>query len=104
MKKEEFKQKTHKVLDDLSDYIDKLEQKADEITEDAKDKYYERLNNLKGIKYNLSSKLDEYENITESKWDVIKDSSEKFFKTVSDSWKENFTKVSEAFKKDKDNV
>ena len=37
MKKEEFKQKTYAVLEELSDYIAKLEDKAGEIAEDAKE-------------------------------------------------------------------
>lgn len=101
MKREEFKKKTHKVLDDLVEYIDRLEQKADEIADDAKEEYREQLENLKGIRDNLSSKLDEYEIIADNKWDVIKDSAGKFFDTVSESWKENFADISEAFKKEK---
>lgn len=101
MKKEEFKQKTHKVLDDLVDHIEKLELKADEIADDAKEEYHKQLDNLKGIRDNLSSKLEEYEAIADSKWDIIKDSAGKFFETVSESWKDNFATVSEAFKKDR---
>ncbi|HBT84297.1 MAG: hypothetical protein PHO13_11290 [Fermentimonas sp.] len=102
MKKEEFKQKTHKVLDELKEYIDKLEQKADDIADDAKEEYREQLDNLKGIRDKLSSRLDEYESIADSKWDVIKESAGSFFDDVSKSWKENFASVSEVFKKDKD--
>ncbi len=102
MKKEEFKQKTHKVLDELKEYIDKLEQKADDIADDAKEEYHEQLDNLKGIRDKLSSRLDEYESIADSKWDVIKESAGSFFDDVSKSWKENFASVSEVFKKDKD--
>jgi len=101
MKKEEFKQKTRDVLDELADYITKLENKAGEIAEDAKEEYRDRLENLKEIKNNLASKLEEYEQIADSKWDVVKESAGSFFTTVADAWKENFGKVAEAFKKEK---
>jgi len=100
MKKEEFKQKTRNVLDELTDYISKLEDKAGEITDDARDAYREQLDNLKGIRDNLSAKLDEYENIADSKWDVVKESAGNFFASVAESWKENLGKVTDAFKKD----
>lgn len=101
MKKEEFKQKTRDVLDELADYITKLEDKAGEIAEDAKEEYRDRLENLKEIKNNLALKLEEYEQIADSKWDVVKESAGSFFATVADAWKENFGKVAEAFKKEK---
>ncbi|SFL25136.1 hypothetical protein SAMN05216357_11659 [Porphyromonadaceae bacterium KH3CP3RA] len=101
MKKEEFKQKTYDVLNELADYITKLEDKAGEIAEDAKEEYRERLKNLKEIKNNLSAKLEEYEQVADSKWDVVKDSAVNFFASVADAWKENFGKVADAFKKEK---
>ena len=100
MKKEEFKQKTQDVLNELADYISGLENKAGEIAEDAREEYRERLDNLKGIRDNLSSKLREYENVADSKWDVVKESATSFFASVSESWKENLGKVTDAFKKD----
>lgn len=101
MKKEEFKQKTRDVLDELVEYIDKLEKKADEIAEDAKEEYYQQLDNLKGVRDNLSSKLDEYEKIADTKWDVVKEGAANFFAAVSEAWVENYSKVAEAFKKEK---
>ena len=101
MKKEEFKQKTYAVLEELSDYIAKLEDKAGEIAEDAKEEYREQLEKLKGVKENLSSKLDEFENVSDSKWDVVRESAASFLATVSDAWKENYGKVADALKKDK---
>lgn len=99
MKKEEFKQKTREVLDELVAHIDNLEQKAGEIAEDAKQEYREQLDKLKDIRDNLSSKLDEYENIADTKWDVVRESAGHFFATVGDAWKEDFGKIVSAFKK-----
>ena len=99
MKKDDFKQKTHELLDELKEFIDNMEQKADEIAEDAKEGYYAQLNNIKGIRDNLAAKLEEYEELSDTKWDVIKESAENFFESVADSWKKNFSRVTEAFKK-----
>ena len=98
MKKEEFKQKMNEVLNELADYISGLEDRAGEIAEDAREVYRERLDNLKGIKDKLSSKLDEYEDIADGKWEVVRDSAADFFSSISESWKENFEKITDAFK------
>lgn len=100
MNKEEFKQKTRNLMNELTNSIIKLEDKAGEITDDARETYQEQLDNLKGIRDNLASKMEEYENIADSKWDVVKESAGNFFASVSESWKENFGNVTDAFKKD----
>ena len=100
MKREEFKQKTRELLNELIDYISKLEEKVDEIAEDTRDAYRERIDYLKSVKDKLSLKLEEYENIADGKWDVVKDSAADFFVSVSDAWKENYAKVADAFKKE----
>lgn len=99
MKKEEFRQKTYEVVNELADYISKLEEKAGEIAEDAKEEYADRLEKLKEMKDNLSAKLEEYEQIADSKWDVVKESAGSFFTSVAGAWKENYDKVVDAFKK-----
>lgn len=99
MKKEEFKQKTRDLLNELTDSIIKLEDKAGDLTDDAKVEYRKQLDNLRGIRDNLSAKLEEYENIADSKWDVVRESAGNFFASVAESWKENFGKVTDAFKK-----
>ena len=99
MKKEEFKQKTIEVINELADYITTLEDKTEEIADDAKEEYRERLEKLKGMKKDLSDKLEEYGLIADSKWDVVKESATNFFSAVSDAWKENFDKVAHSFKK-----
>ncbi|WP_294079680.1 hypothetical protein [Proteiniphilum sp. UBA5384] len=101
MKKEEFKQKTIGLINELADYITKLEDKAGEIADDAKEEYSERLEKLKEMKDNLSSKLYEYEQVADSKWDVVRESATNFLGSVCGAWKENFDKVADAFKKEK---
>ena len=58
MKKEEFKQKTIDVINELADYISTLEDKAGEVAEEAKEEYRARLDKLKEMKENLSAKLE----------------------------------------------
>ncbi len=99
MRKEEFKQKMHQIVDELAARIDKLEQRADEIADDAKQEYREQLDNLKGIRDNLSAKLEEYESIADSKWGVIRESAGDFFTSVAEAWTENYERVANAFKK-----
>ncbi|MGI6074224.1 MAG: hypothetical protein ACOYEA_06260 [Fermentimonas sp.] len=99
MKKDEFIQRTHELIDELSEHIDNLEIKANEIKEDAKVEYAEQIENLKDLRDKLSSKLEEYECIADTKWDIIKESAGNFFEDVAKSWKENFSNVSEAFRK-----
>ena len=100
MKKEEFKQKTNEVIDELAEAISKLEARAGEIAEDAREDYKEQLNKLRALRDSLSSKLEEYDKVADSKWDVVKESAGNFFASVASAWKENFGKVSEAFKKE----
>ena len=99
MKRDDFKQRAYEILHELADRIDKLDRKADEIADDAKEAYYQQLDNLKGIRDNLAAKLQQYEKVGDSKWDVICDSASDFFTTVSNSWKENRARVMDAFKK-----
>jgi hypothetical protein len=80
MKKEEFKQKTNEVIDELAEAIS--------------------LNKLRALRDSLSSKLEEYDKVADSKWDVVKESAGNFFASVASAWKENFGKVSDAFKKE----
>lgn len=100
MKKEEFRQKTLSVIDELAETISKLEAKAGEIADDAKGEYREQLENLRNLRDNLSSKLDEYDKIADSKWDVMKESAGSFFASVAEAWKENYSRVADVFKKE----
>lgn len=100
MKKDEFKQKTCEVLDELADHITKLEERAGDIADDAREEYKEQLDRLKEIRDRLTIKLEEYDRIADNKWDVVKESAANFFASVSASWKENYERVAEAFKKE----
>jgi len=98
MKKEEFRQKAHSVLDEVINNIADMEKKANGVSDDLKDEYNKRLERLKEIKLDLTAKLNEYEDMTESRWDVVKDSFGDFLDKVSKAWKDSYDKASSAFK------
>lgn len=102
MNKEELKQKAQSMLAELNEGIDKLESKAQEIGDDIKEEYAEQVENLKGLKENISQKIKDIDDASDDKWDTVKESTGNFFTSIGNSWKENYSKVSDAFKKNKD--
>ena len=99
MKKEDFRQKDHSVLDEIIDSIAEMEKKANEVSDDMKEEYNERIARLQEIKHDLTKKLEDYEGMTENRWDVVKESFEEFLVRVNKAWKVSYRKASSAFKK-----
>ncbi len=99
MKKEDFRQKAHSVLDEIIDSIAEMEKKANEVSDDMKEEYNERIARLQEIKHDLTKKLEDYEGMTENRWDVVKESFEEFLVRVNKAWKVSYRKASSAFKK-----
>ena len=50
MKKEDFREKAHSVLDEIIDNIAEMEKKANEVSDDMKEEYSKKLERLKEIK------------------------------------------------------
>ncbi len=100
MKREEFKQKTGQVIEELAEAISRLESKVGEMADDAKVEYKEQLDKLRELRDSLSTKLQDYDQMTDGKWDVVKESAIGFFSSVADAWKEQFGKVKDAFTKE----
>lgn len=98
MKKEEFRQKAHSTLDEVINHIAEMEKKANEVSDDMKEEYNKKLLRLKEIKIDLTKKLDEYEDMTETRWDIVKESFEEFLGRVNKAWKDSYNKASSAFK------
>ncbi len=98
MKKEEFRQKAHSVLDEVINHINEMEKKAGEVSDDLKHEYNQKLSKLKEIRNDLTAKLDDYEVLSENRWDVVKDSFSEFLEHVTVAWKESFNKAKSAFK------
>ncbi len=99
MKKEDFRQKAHSVLDEVINHIAELEKKANDVSDDMKDEYNKKIERLKEIKLDLTKKLEDYEGITESRWDVVKESFSEFLERVNKAWRDSYNKASSAFKK-----
>ena len=98
MKNEKFRQKAHSVLDEVMDHIAEMEKKANEVNDDVKHEYNQKLSRLKEIQHDLSTKLNDYETITESRWEVVRESFSDFLDKVNDAWKDNYIKAKSAFK------
>ncbi len=98
MKKEEFRRKAHSVLDEVINHIADMEAKANEVSDDMKDEYNKKIARLKEIKLDLTAKLSDYEDMTESRWDVVKESFSDFLDKVNKAWKDSYDKASSAFK------
>lgn len=98
MKKEEFKEKAHSVLDEVVEHIAEMEKKASSVSDEMKDEFNKRLKRLKEIKSDLTQKLKDYEGMSESKWDIVKDSFDDFLEKVNKAWKDSYKKASSAFK------
>ena len=98
MKNEKFRQKAHLVLDEVMDHIAEMEKKANEVTDDAKHEYNQKLARLKEIQHDLSTKLKDYETITENRWEIVRESFSDFLDKVNDAWKDNYIKAKSAFK------
>lgn len=102
MSMQDFKERTHKILDQLESRIAEMKVDIANIAEDAKIEYAEQIEKLSCLRDELADKLNQFDSITDSKWSVIRESASSFFETVSDSWKDNYAKVVEAFKKEKE--
>ena len=99
MKKEDFRQKAHSVLDEVIHHIAEMEKKANEVSGDLKDEYNKKLVRLQEIKLDLTQKLEDYEGMTESRWSIVKESFSEFLDKANKAWKDSYDKASSAFKK-----
>ena len=99
MKKEDFRQKAHSVLDEIINNIAEMEKKVNEVSDDMKEEYNERIARLQEIKHDLTKKLEDFEGMPENRWDVVIESFEEFLVRVNKGWKVSYRKASSAFKK-----
>ncbi|MBK1717372.1 hypothetical protein [Thiocystis violacea] len=73
-------------LDAWSAEIDKLQEKAHEVKEDAKVKYEEQLVALREKRAEGEKKLDEMQAATESNWEQLKVETEHVWEAFKDSF------------------
>lgn len=102
MNKQEFKERTHKLLDQLEERIAEMKVDIANIAEDAKIEYAEQIEKLSSLRDDLAEKLNQFEAVADSKWDIIKEGASNFFEAVAEAWKENYAKVVNSFRKEKE--
>jgi cytochrome c556 len=98
MNKEEFKAFASKQIDDVSEKLDQLKAKKDEVSGELKVKYADTIVDLKEKKTHLKTKFEALEHASEDKWEEVKTA----FSNANDSFKEGFSKISQIWKKEKD--
>jgi FtsZ-binding cell division protein ZapB len=95
MEKKEFKQKAKNGIDDIFVKIDELEAKKDLLEDEVKEKYNERIEDLKSKKYDLQEKYNWLIESADEKWEETKIG----FTKAYDSFKEGLTEIATYFKK-----
>ena len=101
MNKQEFRERSYKILDQLESRIAEMKADIADIADDAKIEYAEQIEKFSHLRDDLANKLSRFDAVAESKWSVIREGASSFFNTVAESWKENYAKVVESFKKEK---
>lgn len=86
MKRNDFTEKAKQGIQDLSDKIDELENKAKSASDDLKAEYKEQIKALDKKKSALEHKYNEVKDMAEDKWEETKES----FKTGMESLKDTF--------------
>ncbi len=94
MDKETYKAKAKKSIDDIFAKIDELETKKSEAQQGAKEKYTEKITELKAKKNDLQLKYDELVNATEERWETAKTK----FSESTDYFKRGIAELGEIFK------
>jgi len=94
MDKETYKAKAKKSIDDIFNKIDELEASKDQAQEGAKQKYTEKIEELKEKRNDLQLKYNELVNATEEKWETAKTK----FSESADYFKKGFAELGNIFK------
>ena len=78
-KKEEFREKWQKQIDQLGSTIDELKAKAMDTSAEARDEISERLQGLEGQREKAKVKMNEMLEAGEGVWDEVSDEAEELF-------------------------
>jgi SMC interacting uncharacterized protein involved in chromosome segregation len=89
MSKKEFKENAKQTIDKIFSEIEVLENKKDQLTDQAKQEAEKMLSNLKTKKSELTEKYKAIETATDEKWSEAKDS----FTQSAGSFKEGLKKM-----------
>jgi predicted nuclease with TOPRIM domain len=94
MDKETFKQNAKNGIDELFDAIERVQERANIVGEEAKVRFNETLVELREKKKDIQAKYDELENTSDEKWEEVKST----FSSAFDSFKEGLKKITSIMK------
>ena len=94
MDKETFKQNAKNGIDEIFDAIERVQERATIVGEEAKVRFNETLVELREKKKDVQAKYDELESSSDEKWEEVKGA----FSSAFDSFKDGLKKITSIIK------
>ena len=94
MDKETFKQNAKNGIDEIFDAIERVQERANVVGEEARVRFNETLVELKEKKKDIQAKYDELENTSDEKWEEVRGA----FSSAFDSFKDGLKKITSLIK------
>jgi hypothetical protein len=94
MDKETFKQNAKNGIDEIFDAIERVQERATVVGEEAKVRFNETLVELRQKKKDVQAKYDELESSSDEKWEEVKGA----FSSAFDSFKDGLKKITSIIK------
>mgnify|MGYP001551165300 CR=1 FL=1 len=91
MDKEEAKVKAKNSIDQITEKIESMEQKKDEITSDVKNEFEEQMKNIKSLRTEMRQKYDEMKQKTDARWEDAQEA----FSLASNKFEQGFSELKE---------
>lgn len=91
MNKEEAKAKAKNSIDQITEKIESMERKKDEITSDVKNEFEEQIKNLKSLRTEMRQKYDEMKQKTDARWEEAQEA----FSRASNKFEQGFSELKE---------
>jgi len=94
MDKETFKHNAKKGIDEIFEAIDRVQERANVVGGEARDKFNERLEELREKRKDIQAKYDALGNTSEERWEEVRGA----FSSALDSFKEGVKKITSLLK------
>jgi hypothetical protein len=94
MDKETFKKNAKNGIDEIFDAIERVQERATVVGEEAKVRFNETLVELREKKKDVQAKYDELESSSDEKWEEVKGA----FSSAFDSFKDGLKKITSIIK------
>jgi len=85
-KRDEVIEKLKQQLDFANSKLDELEEKADQVSGEARQKYQEQMSHLREMSQPARDKLDALKAASESQWDSLSAEADKIYKALVHSF------------------